>query len=198
MASAEIALVCGLKIRVGGQDRLCMNLDADETLVQSLSKFLFISTFWPFIISLVYPQTFLIFFCHKKFALQTQNLAKRPKNKVHSTIWKGFCPRIRLKTDKMKKGLRNLMSTPPPYNLSSGSNVPFEKSKSTPGDTCSLVWRFGNPCTRLMGKQISKRSATSHFREVYVESLLCNFFRSNMQAYIHKLHIYRQHKHTAI
>ena len=32
MASAEIALVCGLKVRVGCQERLCMNSDADETL----------------------------------------------------------------------------------------------------------------------------------------------------------------------
>ena len=32
MASAEIALVCGLKIWVGCQDRLCVNSDADETL----------------------------------------------------------------------------------------------------------------------------------------------------------------------
>ena len=32
MASAEIALVCGLKIWVGCQDRLCVNSDADEAL----------------------------------------------------------------------------------------------------------------------------------------------------------------------
>ena len=32
MAGAEIALVCGWKVRVGFQDRLCVNLDADETL----------------------------------------------------------------------------------------------------------------------------------------------------------------------
>ena len=33
MASAEIALVCGLKVWVGCQDRLCVNYsDADETL----------------------------------------------------------------------------------------------------------------------------------------------------------------------
>ena len=32
MASAEVALVCGLKFRMGCQDRLCGNLDADETL----------------------------------------------------------------------------------------------------------------------------------------------------------------------
>ena len=32
MASAEIALVCGWKVRVGSQDRLCVNSDADETL----------------------------------------------------------------------------------------------------------------------------------------------------------------------
>ena len=32
MANAEIALVRGLKVRVGCQDRLCMNPDADETL----------------------------------------------------------------------------------------------------------------------------------------------------------------------
>ena len=32
MASVEIALVCDLKVRVGCQDRLCVNLDADETL----------------------------------------------------------------------------------------------------------------------------------------------------------------------
>ena len=32
MASAEMALVCDLKVRVGCQDRLCVNSDADETL----------------------------------------------------------------------------------------------------------------------------------------------------------------------
>ena len=32
MARAEIALVCGLKVRVGCQVRLCVNSDADETL----------------------------------------------------------------------------------------------------------------------------------------------------------------------
>ena len=32
MASVEIALVCGLKVRVGCQDRLYVNLDADKTL----------------------------------------------------------------------------------------------------------------------------------------------------------------------
>ena len=31
MASVEIALVCGLKVRVGCQNRLCVNSDADET-----------------------------------------------------------------------------------------------------------------------------------------------------------------------
>ena len=33
MASAEIALVRSLKIRVGCQVRLCVNSDADDTLV---------------------------------------------------------------------------------------------------------------------------------------------------------------------
>ena len=32
MASAEIALVCGLKVQVDCQDRLSMNSDAYETL----------------------------------------------------------------------------------------------------------------------------------------------------------------------
>ena len=32
MASAEIARVCGLKARVGCQNRLRVNSDADETL----------------------------------------------------------------------------------------------------------------------------------------------------------------------
>ena len=32
MASAEIVLVRGLKDRVGWEDRLCVNSDADETL----------------------------------------------------------------------------------------------------------------------------------------------------------------------
>ena len=32
MASAEIALVCGLKVRVGCQDSVCVNSDVDETL----------------------------------------------------------------------------------------------------------------------------------------------------------------------
>ena len=35
MASAEIALVSGLKVQIGCQDRLCMNSDADETLAAS-------------------------------------------------------------------------------------------------------------------------------------------------------------------
>ena len=32
MLSAEIVLVCGLKVRMGCQDRLCVNSDADEIL----------------------------------------------------------------------------------------------------------------------------------------------------------------------
>ena len=32
MASAEIALKCGLMVWVGCQDRLCVNSDADATL----------------------------------------------------------------------------------------------------------------------------------------------------------------------
>ena len=32
MASAEIALVCGLKVKVGCQDRVSANLDDDEVL----------------------------------------------------------------------------------------------------------------------------------------------------------------------
>ena len=32
MASSKIALVCGLKVREGCQDKLCVNSDADETL----------------------------------------------------------------------------------------------------------------------------------------------------------------------
>ena len=39
MASAEIALVCGLKVRVGCQDGLCMNLEADETLAKWESRY---------------------------------------------------------------------------------------------------------------------------------------------------------------
>ena len=31
-ASAETALVFGLKVRVGSHDKLCVNSDADETL----------------------------------------------------------------------------------------------------------------------------------------------------------------------
>ena len=38
MATAEIAFECGLKVRVGWQDRLCMNLDADATLAQPMGK----------------------------------------------------------------------------------------------------------------------------------------------------------------
>ena len=38
MASAEIALVCGLKVRVGCQDRLCVNSGADKTLAKWDSK----------------------------------------------------------------------------------------------------------------------------------------------------------------
>ena len=33
MSSAEIAFEFGLKVRAGCQDRLCVNSDADETLV---------------------------------------------------------------------------------------------------------------------------------------------------------------------
>ena len=33
MASAEIALVCGLKVQVGCKDRLCVNSGTDETLL---------------------------------------------------------------------------------------------------------------------------------------------------------------------
>ena len=32
VAREEIALVCGLKVRLGCQDGLCVNSDADETL----------------------------------------------------------------------------------------------------------------------------------------------------------------------
>ena len=39
MASAEIALVCGLKVRVGCQDRLCVNLDADEIVAYWESRY---------------------------------------------------------------------------------------------------------------------------------------------------------------
>ena len=39
MASAEIALVCGLKVRVGCQDRLCVNSDAAETLAERDSRY---------------------------------------------------------------------------------------------------------------------------------------------------------------
>ena len=31
MASAEMTVVCGLKVRVGCQDRLCVNSNANET-----------------------------------------------------------------------------------------------------------------------------------------------------------------------
>ena len=39
MASAEIALVRGLKVRVGCQDRLCVNSHADETLAEWESRY---------------------------------------------------------------------------------------------------------------------------------------------------------------
>ena len=39
MASVEIALVCGLKVWVGCQDRLCVNSDADETLAYWESRY---------------------------------------------------------------------------------------------------------------------------------------------------------------
>ena len=32
MASAEIAFVCGLKIRLGCEDKLCVNSDPDQAL----------------------------------------------------------------------------------------------------------------------------------------------------------------------
>ena len=41
MASAEIALECGLKVRAGCQDRLYMNSDTNETLAQGFPNFLF-------------------------------------------------------------------------------------------------------------------------------------------------------------
>ena len=39
MASAEIALVCGLKVRASCQDRLRVNLDANETLAKRESRY---------------------------------------------------------------------------------------------------------------------------------------------------------------
>ena len=39
MASAEIALVCGLKVRVGSQESLYVNLDADKTLAEWESRY---------------------------------------------------------------------------------------------------------------------------------------------------------------
>ena len=39
MASAEIALACGLKVRVGCQNRLCVNSDGDETLAYWDSRY---------------------------------------------------------------------------------------------------------------------------------------------------------------
>ena len=38
MASVEFALVCGLKVRVSCQGRLCVNSDADEPLAQWESR----------------------------------------------------------------------------------------------------------------------------------------------------------------
>ena len=38
MARAEIALVCGLKVRIGCQDRLCANSDGNETLAKWASR----------------------------------------------------------------------------------------------------------------------------------------------------------------
>ena len=38
MASVEFALVCGLKVWVGCQDRLCVNSDADEILYFIMDK----------------------------------------------------------------------------------------------------------------------------------------------------------------
>ena len=39
MASAEIAIVCGLKVQVGCQDRLCENSDDDQVLLILLFEF---------------------------------------------------------------------------------------------------------------------------------------------------------------
>ena len=39
MAKTEIAFECGLKARVGCQDRLCANSDANETLGEWKSKY---------------------------------------------------------------------------------------------------------------------------------------------------------------
>ena len=39
MASAKIAIVCGLKARVGCQNKLYMNSDADETLAQGSATY---------------------------------------------------------------------------------------------------------------------------------------------------------------
>ena len=39
MASAEIALVCGLKVWVSYQDRLCVDSEADETRAEWESRY---------------------------------------------------------------------------------------------------------------------------------------------------------------
>ena len=39
MASAEIALVCGLTVQVGGHNRLCVNSDADGILAWWESRY---------------------------------------------------------------------------------------------------------------------------------------------------------------
>ena len=39
MASAEVALVFGLKIRLSCQDMLCVNSNADETLAKRESRY---------------------------------------------------------------------------------------------------------------------------------------------------------------
>ena len=39
MASANFSLMCGLKVRMGCQDRLCINSDADETIAKWESRY---------------------------------------------------------------------------------------------------------------------------------------------------------------
>ena len=39
MASAEVAIACDLRARVGYQNKLCMNSDADETPAQGSATY---------------------------------------------------------------------------------------------------------------------------------------------------------------
>ena len=88
---------------------------------------------------------------HPKISLEDQ--------KKSSSQFKWVLYRVRLKTRKkdllpnlngiltpnsiedLKKNLRNLVSTRPPYSLTFGCNAPIEKSKRTHWGACTPFWK---------------------------------------------------------